>query len=41
MRLQPDSSVKLFSWAQPAIKDAEAAALWKQFDREGRAKISV
>jgi hypothetical protein len=39
--ISPGSSVKLFSWAQPATKDAAAAALWNQFDREGRAKITV
>ncbi|MCV2358944.1 MULTISPECIES: hypothetical protein [Roseateles] len=39
--ISPGSTIKLFSWSQPAAKDAEALQLWRQFDRQGRGKITV
>ncbi len=39
--ISPGSSIKLFSWVQPAAKDAEALQLWRQFDRQGRGKVTI
>ena len=39
--ISPGNSVTLFSWDQPPASEAAALKLWRQFDRQGRSKITV